>query len=59
MSRIIDELNSSLKHRFRGELLRPGDAAYEQARVIWNGMVAKNPGLIARCTAVADVQAAI
>lgn len=39
----------------RGELLRPGDSAYEGARRIWNGMIDKRPALIVRCAGVADV----
>lgn len=39
----------------RGELLRPGDAAYDEARKVWNAMVDKRPALIARCTGAADV----
>jgi hypothetical protein len=48
-----------LRRQFQGELLRPGDAGYEDARTIWNGMVAQTPGLIARCVDVSDVRAAI
>jgi FAD/FMN-containing dehydrogenase len=44
---------------FRGELLGPGDAGYDEARRLWNGAVDKRPALIARCTGVADVQAGI
>jgi hypothetical protein len=44
---------------FRGELLRPGDGGYDAARRVWNGMIDRRPGLIARCTGVGDVQAAI
>jgi len=40
---------------FSGELLRPGDAGYEEARRVHNGMVNKRPALIARCRGVADV----
>src|SRR3712207_5067905 len=39
----------------RGELLRPGYGAYEQARKIWNGLIDKRPALIARCAGVGDV----
>jgi FAD/FMN-containing dehydrogenase len=39
----------------RGELLRPGDSAYEGTRRIWNGMIDKRPALIARCAGVGDV----
>jgi FAD/FMN-containing dehydrogenase len=41
--------------RLRGQLLRPGDDGYDDARSIWNGMIDKRPALIARCTGVADV----
>src|ERR1700730_3219924 len=54
-----EEVYSSLHRRFQGELLRPGESAYENARVVWNGMVARAPGLIARCADVSDVQNAI
>lgn len=48
-----------LQTHFSGELIRPGDAAYDQARKIWNGMIDRYPALIARCQSVADVQAAV
>ena len=41
--------------RLRGQLLRPGDAGYEEARLLWNGLIDKRPALIARCAGVADV----
>ena len=37
------------------KLLRPGDAGYEEARLLWNGLIDKRPALIARCAGVADV----
>ncbi len=43
------------KSKLRGELLRPGDDGYDEARAIWNGMIDKRPALIARCTGVANV----
>ena len=43
------------KAGLRGELLRPGDSGYDDARKIWNGMIDKRPALIARCAGVADV----
>ena len=54
-----EEVYSSLHHRFRGDLLRPGEGGYEDARSIWNGMVSRTPALIARCADVSDVQRAI
>jgi FAD/FMN-containing dehydrogenase len=43
----------------RGELVRPGDPSYDQHRRIWNGSISRKPALIARCTGVADVIAAV
>jgi hypothetical protein len=54
-----EEVYSSLQRRFKGDLLRPGESGYEDARIIWNGMVARRPGLIARCADVGDVQNAV
>jgi FAD binding domain len=51
----IEEFKASL----RGELLRPSDAGYDEARKIWNGMIDKRPALIARCTGAADVIQAV
>jgi FAD/FMN-containing dehydrogenase len=45
--------------RLQGELIRPGDAAYDEARAVWNGMIDRYPALIARCTNVADVVASV
>ena len=59
MKAAIEETFTSLKGRFRGDLLRPHDETYVHARGIWNAMVARIPGLIARCADVADVQAAV
>jgi hypothetical protein len=59
VSRVIEEIYSSLNGRFSGDLLRPGHAEFPEARRIWNGMVARTPGLIARCAGVPDVQAVV
>src|SRR5580698_3561214 len=59
MSHATEEMYSALRRQFRGDLLRPGDREYDGARGIWNGMVARKPGLIARCADVADVRLAV
>jgi FAD/FMN-containing dehydrogenase len=59
MTTAIEETFSSLKHRFRGDLLRPHDEDYALARKTWNAMSARTPGLIARCADVTDVQTAV
>ena len=45
--------------RLGGRLLRQGDAGYDDARKVWNGMIDKRPGLIARCVGVSDVISAV
>jgi FAD/FMN-containing dehydrogenase len=43
------------KARLRGPIVMPGDAAYEESRTVWNGMIDRRPALVARCIGVADV----
>src|SRR5579872_332557 len=57
--RICRETYSALRRQFNGDLLRPEEPGYEEARTIWNGMVARRPGLIARCADVSDVQTSV
>ncbi|HEY2550645.1 MAG TPA: FAD-binding oxidoreductase [Streptosporangiaceae bacterium] len=47
----FDQLATAL----RGELIRPEDPGYEQARAVYNAMISKHPAAIARCRDVADV----
>ena len=42
-----------------GELIRPGDGAYDEARSIWNGAHDARPAVIARCADASDVRHAI
>lgn len=58
-SRVDEDLFQDLGSQMRGQLLRGGDAGYEEARRVWNGMIDKRPALIARCSGVADVRVAL
>src|SRR5689334_15657406 len=44
---------------FRGELIQPGDPSYDEYRKVWNGSIDRRPGVIARCTGVADIRSAL
>ena len=49
----------ALRGGLRGRLIRQSDAAYEERRRVWNGVIDKHPLMIAECTGVADVIAAV
>lgn len=49
----------AFRSQLRGELLEPASAAYDAARMVWNGMIDRRPALIARCKNAADVAASI
>lgn len=44
-----------LKKNLRGELILPGDAAFDATRKVWNRMIDKRPALIACCLGTLDV----
>jgi len=50
---------AELSSRFSGVLLTPGDAGYDEARRIHNGMIDRRPALIARCLGTTDVADAV
>jgi len=50
---------AELASRFSGTLLLSGDAGYDGARKIHNGLIDKRPALIARCLGTADVVDAV
>ena len=56
-----DTTITTLRGTFAGEVLRPADAGFAQARAeaIWNGDITRQPALIARATSNEDVAAAL
>jgi FAD/FMN-containing dehydrogenase len=44
---------------FKGQVIAPGDSAYDAARAMYNGMIDRRPALIVRPTGAADVRDAI
>ena len=53
--RVVQEFAAN----FRGELIRPEDEGYDAARAVFNAMTDRRPALVARCTGVVDVVAAV
>ncbi len=49
----------ALRDVFEGQVLTPSDAEYEDAHKIWNAVVERRPGAIARCRSTTDVVAAV
>jgi FAD/FMN-containing dehydrogenase len=56
---ISDEVMAGLAADFRGELVTPESASYDERRAIWNAMIDRRPGLIARCADADDVVQAV
>ncbi|HEY9641350.1 MAG TPA: FAD-dependent oxidoreductase, partial [Coleofasciculaceae cyanobacterium] len=51
----VEKLNSSL----RGDIILPGDAAYEAERKVWNGLYDHYPAAIVRCVDAEDVRMSV
>jgi FAD/FMN-containing dehydrogenase len=47
---------NELGQELQGELIRPEDSGYDEARAIWNGAHDRRPALIVRCAGVEDVR---
>jgi FAD/FMN-containing dehydrogenase len=45
--------------QMRGRVLTPEQADYEEARMIWNGLIDRRPAIIAQCSGTADVVDAV
>ena len=60
VSRTPDKLAvETFSDGLRGDLLYPGDAGYDEARTVWNGMVEKHPSMVVRCRGASDVVRAV
>jgi hypothetical protein len=55
----VTELDTSALEHVRGEVIRPGDERYDEARAIHNAGTDRHPALIMSCRDVADVIAVV
>jgi FAD/FMN-containing dehydrogenase len=47
---------ASFSEDFEGEIILPGSAGYDAARIVWNGMIDRRPAVVARAAGVEDVR---
>jgi FAD/FMN-containing dehydrogenase len=59
MTQVADTNIEKLASGFQGRILRPGDAGYDDARAIFNGMIDRRPAVIAQPATTEDVQKAV
>ena len=48
-----------LREEFKGRLVLPSDPDYDRSRVVWNAIADRHPAIVARCTRIEDVVAAL
>jgi len=54
-----EEMIRGFEAELEGNIIRPDDPAYDEARQVWNAMIDKYPALIVRCAEADDVIAAV
>lgn len=55
MASTVEELRAEV----RGQVVAPDDAAYDEARAVYNAMIDKRPSVVVRATEATDVVAAV
>jgi hypothetical protein len=59
LQRFDEAAVNELRTRVRGEIIRPTDPGYDEARKVYNAMHDRRPALIVRAAGVADVIATV
>lgn len=63
LNKNITDLDATLveefKNQIRGEVILPQDPNFDETRKVYNGMIDKHPGIIAKCVDVTDVVNAV
>lgn len=55
----IDKAIDAFSAGWDGEVIRPGDSGYDEARKVWNAMIDRRPRVIVRCRTPEDVVRAV
>src|SRR5437016_7258300 len=55
----LEQAITEFRGQFRGTVIEPQDAGYDEGRKVYNGMIDRRPRLIAKCTDAADVMTAV
>ncbi len=50
-----DRLREALRHGVQGRVVGPADDGYEEARLVWNGMIDRHPLAIVQAAGVGDI----
>jgi FAD binding domain/Berberine and berberine like len=56
MTTALEDFCHAIRGKFKGDLIREANPEFTEASRIWNAMVARTPGALARCADVADVR---
>ena len=56
---VNDDVIGSFVSNHRGRVIRRGDAGYEEARKLYNGMIDKRPLMVTLCADAGDVMTAV
>lgn len=56
---MASHIAEQLSERFKGDLIGSDHVDYGRARLVWNAMIDRRPGVILRCTSTEDVVAAV
>jgi FAD/FMN-containing dehydrogenase len=56
---IAEDTLEALRGSLRGSICLSGEPGYDEARTMWNAMIERRPGAVARCVGTADVIRAV
>jgi FAD/FMN-containing dehydrogenase len=59
MTQTAENPITSLRDRFRGDLVEPTHATYDESRRVWNGNIDRRPRVVANCLDESDVRTAV